>query len=231
MRRILVVDDDPMIRDHLARILSRHDFTAVTAADGVEALELVEREKPDLIVLDVMMPRADGREVLARLRRGGNWTPVILLTGVGQAGTRADALDKGADDYLNKPFEPAELVARIRAVLRRGQVGQTLSHASRITGGGLDLDRLAKTVLAKGRAVQLTPKALALLEYLMVHHGETFSREHLLQQVWGVEFAITMRAVDHRVAELRKVLGAQGLEVIDTVQGVGYRFHPEVKAV
>lgn len=231
MRRILVVDDDPMIRDHLARILSRHDFTAVTAADGVEALELVEREKPDLIVLDVMMPRADGREVLARLRRGGNWTPVILLTGVGQAGTRADALDKGADDYLNKPFEPAELVARIRAVLRRGQVGQTLSHASRITGGGLDLDRLAKTVLAKGRAVQLTPKALALLEYLMVHHGETFSREHLLQQVWGVEFAITTRAVDHRVAELRKVLGAQGLEVIDTVQGVGYRFHPEVKAV
>ena len=176
---------------------------------------MVEKQHPDLIVLDVLMPRADGREVLARLRRGGDWTPVILLTGVGQSGTRADALEKGADDYLNKPFDPAELVARIRAVLRRG---------------GLELDRLAKTVTARGQTVQLTPKALALLEYLMVHHGETFSRDHLLEQVWGVEFAIPTRAVDHRVAELRKVLGARGLEVIDTVQGVGYRFHPEVRA-
>ncbi|MDO5084332.1 MAG: response regulator transcription factor [Arachnia propionica] len=231
MSRILVADDDPMIRNHLARILTRHDFTALTASDGVEALEVAKQSRPDLIVLDVMMPRADGREVLARLRRRGDWTPVILLTGVGQSGTRADALEKGADDYLNKPFDPAELVARIRAVLRRGQLGQTLSHASRVKGGGLELDRLGKTVQAKGKAVQLTPKALALLEYLMIHHGETFSRDHLLQQVWGVEFAITTRAVDHRVAELRKALGVHGLEVIDTVQGVGYRFHPEVRAV
>ncbi len=231
MTTVLVVDDDPMIRGHLARILVRAGFAALTAADGVEALALAQEKSPDLIVLDVLMPRTDGREVLATLRRRGDWTPVILLTGVGQSGTRADALDKGADDYLNKPFDPAELIARIRAVLRRGQVGQTLAHAARIAGGGLELDRLAKTVEAKGRVVQLTPKALALLEYLMVHHGETFSRDHLLEQVWGVEFAITTRAVDHRVAELRKVLGARGLEVIDTVQGVGYRFHPEVRAV
>lgn len=115
-------------------------------------------------------------------------------------------------------------------MLRRGQLGQTLTHASRIRGGGLELDRLAKVATARGQVVQLTPKALALLEYLMVHHGETFSRDHLLEQVWGVEFAITTRAVDHRVAELRKVLGARGLEVIDTVQGVGYRFHPEVRS-
>ena len=94
----------------------------------------------------------------------------------------------------------------------------------------MELDRLAKTATVRGQAVQLTPKALALLEYLMVHHGETLGRDHLLEQVWGVEFAITTRAVDHRVAELRKVLGARGLEVIDTVQGVGYRFHPEVRA-
>lgn len=229
MSRILVVDDDPMIRDHLARILTRHDFTALTAADGVEALRIVQESRPDLIVLDVMMPLADGREVLARLRRGGDWTPVILLTGVGQSGTRADALEKGADDYLNKPFDPAELVARIRAVLRRGQLGQSLSHATRIKGGGLELDRMARTVAAKGKTVQLTPKALSLLEYLMIHHGETFSRDHLLQQVWGVEFAITTRAVDHRIAELRKALGVHGLEVLDTVQGVGYRFHPKVQ--
>lgn len=230
MTSVLVVDDDPMIRGHLARLLGRAGFVALTAADGVEALAIAQEKNPDLIVLDVLMPRADGREVLARLRRRGDWTPVILLTGVGQSGTRADALEKGADDYLNKPFDPAELIARIRAVLRRGQMGQTLAHAARIAGGGLELDRLAKSVTARGRVVQLTPKALALLEYLMIHHGETFSRDHLLQQVWGVEFAITTRAVDHRVAELRKVLGAHGLEVIDTIQGVGYRFHPEVKA-
>lgn len=185
MSSVLVVDDDPMIRDHLARTLERAGFVAFTAADGVAALEVVEKQHPDLIVLDVLMPRADGREVLARLRRGGDWTPVILLTGVGQSGTRADALEKGADDYLNKPFDPAELVARIRAVLRRGQLGRTLTHASCIRGGGLELDRLAKTVTARGQTVQLTPKALALLEYLMVHHGETFSRDHLLEQVWG----------------------------------------------
>lgn len=225
---VLVVDDDPIICEHLARVLDRSGFLTATAADGVEALEVIAARRPALIVLDVLMPRADGREVLARLRRDGDWTPVILLTGVGQSGTRADALEKGADDYLNKPFDPAELVARIRAVLRRGQVGRTLSHAARIAGGDLELDRLAKSVTAKGRPVQLTPKALALLEYLMIHHGETFSRDHLLEQVWGVEFAITTRAVDHRVAELRKVLGAWGLDVIDTVQGVGYRFHPRV---
>lgn len=230
MTRILVVDDDDMIRGHLARILTQAGYIALTACDGVEALAVIEKHRPDLIVLDVLMPRADGRQVLATLRRRQDWTPVILLTGVGESGTRADALDKGADDYLNKPFDPAELVARIRAVLRRGPGGRSLSHAGVLVGGGLRVDRLAKVVSAKGRTLQLTPKALALLEYLMAHHGQTFTRDHLLGQVWGIEFAITTRAVDHRVAELRKVLGALGLEVIDTVQGVGYRFHPEVKA-
>ncbi|PIE19042.1 MAG: DNA-binding response regulator [Arachnia propionica] len=231
MTTILIADDDPMIRDHLARLLERTGYTALTAADGAEALAIAKQKDLDLIVLDVLMPKADGREVLANLRQRGDWTPVVLLTGVGQSGTRAAALEKGADDYLNKPFDPAELLARIRAVLRRGKVGQTLTHASTISGGGLKLDRLAKIASIDGKPIQLTPKALALLEYLMIHHGETFSRDHLLEQVWGVEFAITTRAVDHRVAELRKVLGAQGLDVIDTVQGVGYRFYPKVKAV
>ncbi len=231
MTTILIADDDPMIRDHLARMLVRAGFVALTAADGVQALAVAKEKNPDLIVLDVLMPKADGREVLATLRKRGDWTPVLLLTGVGESATRADALEKGADDYLNKPFDPMELIARIRAVLRRGKVGQTLAHAAVITGDGVELDRLAKTVSVKGKPVQLTPKALALLEYLMVHHGETFSRDHLLHQVWGVEFAITTRAVDHRIAELRKVLGNYGLDVIDTVQGVGYRFHPTVRAL
>lgn len=231
MTHILIVDDDEMIRGHLARILMRAGFAASTASDGVEALAIIRRDAPDLIVLDVLMPRTDGREVLATLRSHGDWTPVILLTGVGESRTRADALEKGADDYLNKPFDPAELIARIKAVLRRGRSGQSLTHAAVLTGGGLRVDRLAKTTTLKGRSLSLTPKAQALLEFLMVNHGETFSRDDLLNQVWGIEFAITTRAVDHRIAEIRKAITSVGWDdLIDTVQGVGYRFYPKVEA-
>lgn len=231
MTSILIVDDDDMIRGHLARILRQAGFTAFAVADGQEALAAIERNPPDLIVLDVLMPRTDGRQVLATLRRRGDWTPVILLTGIGEARTRADALDKGADDYLNKPFDPAELIARIKAVLRRGRGGQSLVHAHVLTGGGLRVDRLAKTTTLNRKPLSLTPKAQALLEFLMVNHGETYSRDDLLNQVWGIEFAITTRAVDHRIAEIRKALAIRGVEdLIDTVQGVGYRFHPKVEA-
>lgn len=230
MNRILVVDDDDMIREHLARLLRQAGFSASTAADGVEALAAISNTAPDLVVLDVLMPRSDGREVLRTLRQRGDWTPVILLTGVGESGARADALEEGADDYLNKPFDPTELLARIRAVLRRGKGATSLTHAPRIAGGGIAVDRLAKTATARGRVLALTPKALALLEFLMVHHGETFSRDQLLDQVWGIDIALTTRAVDHRVAELRKVLAPAGLEdCVETVQGVGYRFYPKVE--
>ena len=233
MSSVLVVDDDPMIRDHLARTLERAGFVAFTAADGAAALEVVGKQHPDLIVLDVLMPRADGREVLARLRRGGDWTPVILLTGVGQSGTRADALEKGADDYLNKPFDPAELVARIRAVLRRTQGStQPLTAAPRLVAGDLVLDRAARRVEHRGREVALTPKATMLLEYLMSHPGELFSRESLLASLWGIDFTTTTRAVDHRVREIRQVLGEDAARplYIETVPSMGYRFRAEVHA-
>ncbi len=231
MSTILVVDDDDTIRSYLARALTRAGFAAVTAADGVEALEQVEATQPDLIVLDVLMPKANGREVLNSLRSRNDWTPVILLTGVGEARSRAAALEQGADDYLNKPFDAAELVARIRAVLRRGKQQQSLAQAVTLSGGGITVSRLDKTTSVAGVELKLTPKAQALLEYLMAHHGESFSRDHLLSQVWGVEFAVTTRAVDHRIGELRKAFARLNLDdPIDTVQSVGYRFHPKVTA-
>lgn len=231
MPTVLVVDDDEMIRSQVAVVLRAAGFGVQTACDGVAALEVIATHAPDLIVLDVLMPRADGRSVLATLRGRGDWTPVILLTGVGAAGQRADALDSGADDYLNKPFDQAELLARIRAVLRRDARGRTLAHAHTIVGGGVEMDRQQRTASVHSRALALTPKAWALLEFLMLNHGQTFTREELLARVWGIEFAITTRAVDHRVAEIRKALAARGVDdVIDTVQGVGYRFHPKAEA-
>lgn len=230
MSHILVVDDDDMIREHLARLLRQAGFSASTAADGIEALGMIAASSPDLVVLDVLMPRSDGREVLRTMRRRGDWTPVILLTGIGESSARADALEEGADDYLNKPFDPAELLARVRAVLRRGKGSTSLAHAPKISGGGIEIDRLAKSARARGNSLTLTPKALALLEFLMVHHGETFSRDQLLAQVWGIDIALTTRAVDHRVAELRKALTPAGVEdCVETVQGVGYRFYPSVE--
>src|SRR3972149_12104914 len=125
--RILLVDDQPIIASNLAPYLERSGFIVTVAADGEAALRAIEDASPDLIVLDVLMPRLDGREVLRRLRKSGNWTPVILLTQVGDPTERAGALDEGADDYLNKPFEPYELLARIRAVIRRSRSGKPLA--------------------------------------------------------------------------------------------------------
>src|SRR5512136_586578 len=145
--RILLVDDESAITMNLAPFLERTGFAVTTAADGETALQLVQALQPDLTVLDVLMPRLDGREVLRRIRQSGNWMPVILLTQVGSPAERAVALEEGADDYLNKPFEPYELVARIRAVLRRSRPGApSLAGAHRLLCGQLDLDRQSRQV-------------------------------------------------------------------------------------
>jgi DNA-binding response OmpR family regulator len=225
--RILIVDDDAGIRDSLASFLARSGFETRQAVDGQQALELIEQSRPDLVVLDVLMPRLDGREALRRLRRQGNWLPVILLTQVGEAGERAMALEEGADDYLNKPFEPHELAARIRAVLRRASQGTPpLSSAWLLASGELRLDRRARRASLGGKPLALTPKALLLLEYLMTHPDELVSRERLLDVVWGWEQAVATRAVDARIAELRRALNDQTEQprYIETVPGMGYRF-------
>ncbi|MCP4166395.1 MAG: response regulator transcription factor [Chloroflexi bacterium] len=205
--RILLVDDEPAITANLTPFLERSGFSVLLADDGELALRRVEEHKPDLIVLDVLMPRLDGRAVLRHLRQKGDWTPVILLTQIGSAVERAVALDEGADDYLGKPFEPYELLARIRAVLRRSRTGgPSLTGAHCLRAGSLELHRQAHRVMVQGGEVSLTAKAVLVLEYLMLHPDEVLTRERLLDAVWGWDYPAATRAVDARIAELRRVL-------------------------
>ena len=231
-QHILVVDDDQGIRNSLAAFLERTGYEISTASDGQKALALLDGVRPDLIILDILMPHLDGRETLRRLRRAENWTPVILLTQVGEAAERAMALEEGADDYINKPFDPHELVARIRAVLRRTHPGKPpLSAAWVLVCGDLQLDRRARRASLGGQVLILTPKALLLLEYLMTHPDELIGRERLLDVVWGWEAAVATRAVDARIAELRRALkdSHEHPSYIETISGLGYRFTGEVE--
>lgn len=230
--RILLVDDEQAITTNLAPFLERAGFEVSVAANGQEALEQISRQAPNLIVLDVLMPKLDGRQVLRHLRQGDNWTPVILLTRVGESTERAMALEEGADDYLNKPFDPHELIARIRSVLRRARPGQPpLSSAQRLHCGPLELDRRARRAWLEGQELTLTPKASSLLEYLMTHPDELLSRERLLDAVWGWDYPAGTRTVDTRIAELRRALGDDPAQpqYIETVPGQGYRFVGEVQ--
>ena len=231
--RLLLVDDEEAITTNLAPFLERAGFEVAVAGDGQQALQQVDTAAPDLIILDVLMPRVDGREVLRRLRRDDNWIPVILLTQVGEAVERAMALEEGADDYLNKPFDPHELVARIRAVLRRARPGQRpLATAQTLVSGPLSLDRTAHRARYQGDELALTPKATALLEYLMTHPDELMTRERLLDAVWGWDYPAGTRTVDTRIAELRRALDDDPTAptFIDTVPGQGYRFVAPVQA-
>lgn len=225
--KILLVDDESAITLNLRPFLERAGFTLEVAADGEEALRQAAAFAPDLIILDILMPRMDGRAVLRRLRQNDDWTPVILLTQVGEAVERAMALEEGADDYLNKPFDPHELVARIRAVLRRLRPGQRpLTSAQNLTSGELRLDRVARRAYLRQQELSLTPKAVTLLEYLMTHPDELMTRDRLLDAVWGWDYPTGTRTVDTRIAELRRVLGDDPAapRFIETVPGQGYRF-------
>jgi DNA-binding response OmpR family regulator len=225
--KILLVDDEESIVSTLTTFLELSGFDVVTARNGVEALERVSQYRPDLIVLDVLMPQLDGRETLRRLRGRQDWTPVILLTQVTGAVQRIMAIEEGADDYLNKPFDPQELVVRIRAVLRRTQAGRQPLHASRrLRSGYVCLDRSARRVFVHDREVPLTPKSVSILEYFMLHQDELITRERLLDVIWGWESAVGERVVDTRVAELRKALEDDPADprFIETVPGAGYRY-------
>lgn len=229
--KILLVDDEMPVIATLTSFLELSGFAVEVAHDGEEALHKLERLSPDLIVLDVLMPRLDGREALRRLRRRGDWTPVILLTQVSGTAERIMALEEGADDYLNKPFDPQELVVRIRAVLRRTWLEARPLHAARrLACDHLVIDRTSRRAYIGGNEVPLTPKAFAILEYLMTHPDEVVTRERLLDTVWGWENLVGVRVVDTRIAELRKALDDDPLEpqFVETVAGAGYRFIGEV---
>jgi DNA-binding response OmpR family regulator len=232
---VLLVDDEPAITENLAPFLRRAGFEVEVAADGDAALARVRAREPDLVVLDVLLPGRDGRAVLRQVREERRAVPIILLTRVGESGERAMALEEGADDYLNKPFDPHELVARMRAVLRRAgsASGATLRSAQRLRSGTVVLDRVSQRVHRDGVEVVLTPRATALLAYLMTHPDEVMTRERLLEAVWGWSYPTGTRTVDTRVAELRRVLedDPSAPRLVTTVAGTGYRFSGPVESV
>lgn len=224
---LLLIDDDAAITGALGAFFERSGFDVRLAEDGRAGLAEIEREAPDIVVCDVLMPHMDGRAVVREVRARALVLPIILLTQVGESGERSIALDEGADDYLNKPFDPHELLSRVRAVLRRSAQGSVpLRAAARLRSDDLVLDRIARTLRRGATELALTPKALSLLEYLMLHPQEVHTRERLLADLWGFDFATSSRAVDHRIAELRRVLGDSG--IIETAQSLGYRFAPAV---
>ncbi|MBN2084007.1 MAG: response regulator transcription factor [Anaerolineales bacterium] len=224
---LLLVDDDVSITGQVGAFLTRAGYRVQTEADGARALEQIQALDPDLVILDVLLPGMDGRAVLRALRAGGDRRPVILLTKVGKASERALALEEGADDYLNKPFSARELLARIRAVLRRAHDAPVpLTSAWKLTAGNLILDRRARRAVLNGQTIAMKPKTLALLEYLMTHPDELMTRERLLNAVWGWEYPAGQRTVDTRVAELRRALGDDAGQpaFIETAPSEGYRF-------
>jgi DNA-binding response OmpR family regulator len=230
---ILLVDDEAAITDNLAPLLERAGFTVAVASDGEQALARLSAVRPDLVVLDVLLPGIDGRAVLRQVRQQRSSVPIILLTQVGESVERTMALEEGADDYLNKPFDPYELVARIRAVLRRGDGQRTgsLRDVQRLRSGDLVLDRASQRVFKGDREVTLTPRATLLLAYLMTHPDQVLTRERLLEAVWGWSFQSSTRSVDTRIAELRRVLEEDSAapQLITTVSGLGYRFSAPVE--
>lgn len=224
---ILLVDDDDAIRAGLAAALQRAGFRVEQARNGLEAIRLVESRAPDVIALDILMPELDGREVVRRLRQAEVWTPIIMLTQISATGEKIASLEEGADDFLNKPFDSYELIARVRALLRRQAVAGRPAHLSSVLSSGpLRLERETQRVWLGGQPVALSNKAFGVLAHLMSRPNAVISREQLLDQVWGWDDPTGIRTVDVRIAEIRRKLGD---EYIETVPGEGYRFVGSVK--
>jgi DNA-binding response OmpR family regulator len=225
-QHILIVDDEPSIREVVALYLQRDGFSVDAAADGRGALERAAARRPDLVVLDLMLPKVDGAEVYRRLRSLGD-IPVIMLTARGTEGDRVAGLEMGADDYVVKPFSPSELVARVKAVLRRAQQLRAGAdpRAAPVTVAGLRIDPAARLVEADGRPVALTAREFDLLWFLANHPGIVFTRSQLLDRVWGLDFFGDASNVTVIVRRLREKIEHDPSEPrrIVTVWGVGYK--------
>lgn len=219
---ILVVEDERHIASLVSLYLTNEGFRVEHAADGAQALDAVRRARPALVILDLMLPGLDGIEVCRRLRREGD-LPIIMLTARDQEVDRVLGLELGADDYVTKPFSPRELVARVKAVLRRAEPGAERSEeGERLTLADLSIDVARREVRAGDRGVSLTAKEFDLLAFLVRNRGIVFSRDRLLERVWGYERPVDSRTVDSHVKSLRQKLGDAGA-IIRTVRGVGYR--------
>ena len=220
--RILVVDDDRAVRESLRRSLSFNGYSVSLAEDGVEALEAISADRPDAVVLDVMMPRLDGLEVCRRLRSTGDDLPILVLTARDSVSERVAGLDAGADDYLPKPFALEELLARLRALLRR-TTATDLGEAAPMTFVDLTLDPVTREVTRGGRRISLTRTEFALLEMLIANPRRVLSRSRILEEVWGFDFPTSGNALEVYVGYLRRKTEAEGEpRLIHTVRGVGY---------
>jgi DNA-binding response OmpR family regulator len=218
---ILVVDDEPKVVRLARDYLEKHGFRVVSAADGQSALAVARHDKPDLIILDLMLPGMDGREVCKILRRDSD-VPIIMLTALSEEVDQVTGLEIGADDYITKPFSPRALVARVRALLRRSKGGTKAPSVIRV--GGLEIDSEKHSVMFDGNPIKLTPNEFKLLELLAARPGQTLTREQLLDDLHGSALSFD-RSIDSHIKNLRKKLeAAAGQSLIETVYGIGYRF-------
>jgi two-component system, OmpR family, response regulator len=232
--RVLVVDDEPGIRELVQVALKFHGCAVITAATGNDALRLAGSDRPDLIVLDIMLPDIDGFEVVRRLRAGGNEVPVIFLTARDTTSDTVTGLALGGDDYITKPFSVEALVARVRAVLRRArrQTGKDTGGSGGDAGGAivrvgdLELDEDHWTVRRAGTPVELSPTEFRLLAYLMRNQGLMLTRKQLLENVWGWEHGGQSQVLETYVSYLRRKLDPLGPPLIHTQRGVGYSLRP-----
>ncbi|GAA4641509.1 response regulator transcription factor [Gordonia humi] len=220
--RILVVDDDRAVRESLRRSLTFNGYTVDTAGDGLEALEKVIADRPDLLLLDVMMPRLDGLEVCRRLRSAGDDLPILVLTARDSVSERVSGLDAGADDYLPKPFALEELLARLRSLLRRTARDED-EGSEAVSFSDLTLDPATREVTRGERQISLTRTEFALMEMLMANPKRVLTRSRILEEVWGYDFPTSGNALEVYIGYLRRKTEADGEpRLIHTVRGVGY---------
>ncbi len=221
MVKLLLVEDDQTLRDTLAYNLTREDYQVIEASDGVTALDLARQQLPDIVVLDIMLPGLDGLTVCRALRHEMD-VPIVLLTARSGEVDRIVGLDSGADDYIVKPFSLGELLARLRALLRRGRS----ESATKLQSGDLTLDLIAHRAVRGAAALELAPKEFDLLAELIRHKGAVLTRDLLLQRVWGFDYGGDTRTVDVHIRWLREKIEADPAnpQRIETVRGLGYRF-------
>lgn len=227
---ILVVDDEPSVVEVVSLYLRREGYTVRSAGDGQSALESIGQQTPSLVVLDLMLPKIDGIEILRQLRQKSADLPVIMLTARGQETDRIYGLELGADDYVVKPFSPAELVARVKAVLRRTQTGAAIQNGGPlIKFDDLEIDPPTRTVKVRGAFVELTATEFNLLEFLAEHPRQVFSRDKLLDNVWGYNEYVDPSTVTVHIRRLREKIEVDPgkPKCLLTVWGVGYKFDPE----
>jgi len=223
MSRILIIEDELAMRTALTDLLLAHGYRVGAASDGLAGLERALAERPDLLLLDVMLPRLDGFRVCREVRRVAPALPILMLTAKGHVDDRVEGLDAGADDYLVKPFSGRELLARVRALLRRHE--RTVAAVDRLTFGDAEIDFARQTCTRAGLAVTLSAKEFGILKLLAEHAGEPVTRERFLEAIWGYNAFPTTRTVDNQILSLRQKLEpdpAQPCHLL-TVHGVGYR--------